>query len=74
MEWRRQGNGLPEPGEGLTMCYNCGCRMSSEAHDNPDNITDATFEKAGMAADESRDEAMRNTLELLQEKLGEKSS
>ena len=54
------------------MCYSCGCRMSGEAHGNPDNITDQDFQKAAQAADESTEEAMRNTLELLQDKLRQK--
>lgn len=54
------------------MCYNCGCRISSEAHGDPANITDEDFEKAAVAASESPEEAMRNTLDLLKEKLGEK--
>jgi hypothetical protein len=54
------------------MCYNCGCRMSSDAHGDPANITDEDFAKAATAAGESQEEAMRNTLDLLKEKLGEK--
>ena len=54
------------------MCYTCGCRLSGEAHGNPDNVTDKDFEKAATAVGESSEEAMRNALELLKEKLGEK--
>lgn len=53
------------------MCYNCGCRMSTEAHGDPNNITDKDFEQAAQAAGESTEEAMRHTLDLLREKLGE---
>jgi hypothetical protein len=54
------------------MCYDCGCRMSGEAHGDPKHITDQTFEMAARASDESKQEAMRNVLDLLKEQLGQK--
>jgi hypothetical protein len=60
------------PGEEERMCYNCGCRMSTEAHGDPNNITDKDFEQAAKAAGESTEEAMRHTLDLLRDKLGER--
>lgn len=54
------------------MCYNCGCQMPDNDMGNPKNITNKTFEDAAKAADQTPEEAKRNTLELLQKTLGEK--
>ena len=54
------------------MCYNCGCQMPDNNQGDPKNITDKTFEEASKAADQSPEEAKKNTLELLQKTLGEK--
>jgi hypothetical protein len=50
-----------------TMCYNCGCKKPDDDHGNPKNITNRTFNEAANAAKQSKDDARKNTLELLQE-------
>lgn len=52
------------------MCYNCGCGNPNDDMGNPANITNATFDKAAAAEKQSREEAMLNTLELLQRQTG----
>lgn len=47
------------------MCYNCGCDNPDDDMGNSDNITNATFEKAAKAWGQTKDEAMKNTLQLL---------
>ncbi len=54
------------------MCYTCGCKAPQDLHGNPANITDQHFQLAAEVAKESPEQAMRNTLELLKERLGEK--
>jgi hypothetical protein len=54
------------------MCYNCGCQMPDNDMGNPKNITNKTFEDAAKAADQTPEEAKRNTLELLKKTLDEK--
>jgi hypothetical protein len=54
------------------MCYTCGCKAPQDLHGNPANITDQHFRLAAEVAKESPEQAMRNTLELLKERLGEK--
>ena len=54
------------------MCYNCGCQMPDNDMGNPNNITDKTFSEAAKAAGQDPEEAKKNTLELLQKKLGSK--
>jgi hypothetical protein len=51
------------------MCYNCGCQMPDNDMGNPKNITNKTFTEASKAADQSAEEAKKNTLELLQKTL-----
>ncbi len=52
------------------MCYNCGCMDSKDNMGSLDNITDEDFEKAAKASNQTTEEAMRNTLDLLKQKLG----
>lgn len=47
------------------MCYNCGCGMPDDDHGDARNITNATFESAAEAVDQSAEEARQNTDELL---------
>lgn len=49
------------------MCYNCGCGMPDDDHGDARNITNATFEAAAEAVDQSAEEARSNTDELLHE-------
>ena len=51
------------------MCYNCGCEMPDNDMGNAKNITNKTFEEAAKAAEQSPEEAKRNTLELLKSQL-----
>lgn len=51
------------------MCYNCGCEMPDNDMGDPKNITNKTFEEAAKAADQSIEEAKRQTLELLKSQL-----
>ena len=53
------------------MCYNCGCQMPDNDMGDPRNITNKTFNEASKAAGQSAEEAKKNTLDLLQETLGE---
>lgn len=52
------------------MCYNCGCLDSKDSMGEDANITDETFEKAAKASNQTVEEAMENTFELLKQKLG----
>lgn len=62
------------------MCYNCGCQMADNdmgkgnAGADPEGkaITDKTFEEAAKAFGMTKEEAMKNTLELIQQQLGTK--
>ncbi len=62
------------------MCYNCGCQLPKDdmghghagADPNGKSITDKTFEEAAKAFGMSKEEAMRNTMELIKKQLGEK--
>ena len=62
------------------MCYNCGCQMpdndmgKGNAGVDPEGraITDKTFEEAAKAFGMTKEEAMKNTLELIQQQLGTK--
>lgn len=47
------------------MCYNCGCEMPDNDMGDAKNLTNKTFEEAAKAAEQSVEEAKRNTLELL---------
>jgi hypothetical protein len=51
------------------MCYNCGCEMPDNDMGNPKNITNKTFDEAAKAAEQSPEEAKKNTLELLKSQL-----
>lgn len=51
------------------MCYNCGCGNPNDDMGNPQNITVKTFDAAASAEKQSREEAMKNTLELLKRQL-----
>lgn len=51
------------------MCYNCGCMDPADQMGSPDNITDETFAKAAKASNQTVEEAMLNTLDLLKQKL-----
>lgn len=55
------------------MCYNCGCGNPNDDMGNPDNITNATFDKAATAEQQSSAEARLNTLALLKQELEKKS-
>lgn len=52
------------------MCYNCGCQMPDNDMGNPKNITTKTFEEAAKASNQSVEEALKNTHELLHHELG----
>jgi hypothetical protein len=54
------------------MCYNCGCQMPDNDMGNPKNITTKTFMESAKAANQSLEEAQKNTLELLKKVLEEK--
>lgn len=54
------------------MCYNCGCGHPEDDMGHPDNITTSTFAAAAKAEKQSVDEAMRETLKLLQRELAKK--
>lgn len=47
------------------MCYNCGCGMPDDDHGDERNITNATFEAAAEAVDQTAEDARVNTDELL---------
>jgi hypothetical protein len=51
------------------MCYNCGCGNPNDDMGDPNNITNATFQKAADAEKQSMEEAMMNTLELLERQI-----
>lgn len=53
------------------MCFNCGCQMADDDMGNPKNITTKTFDDAANAEDQTKEEAMRSTLELLKKILKE---
>jgi len=55
------------------MCYNCGCEMPDNDMGNPKNITNKTFEEAAKASGKKPEEAEKNTLDLLEKNMGEKS-
>lgn len=63
--------GFDNNAEEETMCYNCGCGLPNDNLGDPRNITNKTFEEAAKAADQSVDEAKRNTLALLKKVLKE---
>lgn len=48
------------------MCYNCGCGNPNDDMGHPENITNATFDQAAKAEGQTREQALMNTLELLQ--------
>ena len=52
------------------MCYNCGCQDPKDTMGNNDNITDEDFEKAAKASNQTVEQAMQNTFDLLKQKLG----
>jgi hypothetical protein len=62
------------------MCYNCGCGLPDDdmgqgnagADPNGKSITNKTFQVAGSSQGQSKEEAMKNTLALLKQILGEK--
>ena len=54
------------------MCYNCGCGMPEDDMGNPDNITEEDIEKAARASNQSKEDAKKNMLEMLQKQLGQK--
>ncbi len=56
------------------MCYNCGCQDPHDHMGHDDNITDEDFEKAAKAQNQTVEEAMLNTYELLKQKLGKKAT
>lgn len=53
------------------MCYNCGCGMPEDDMGDPKNITEKTFEEASKASGQTKEEAKKNTLEMLQKQLEE---
>ena len=54
------------------MCYNCGCQMADNDMGEEKNITEKTFQDAAKAMGQSVEEAKKNTLELLQQEVGQK--
>ena len=56
--------------EVICMCYNCGCQDPKDTMGNNDNITDEDFEKAAKASNQTVEQAMQNTFDLLKQKLG----
>jgi hypothetical protein len=56
--------------KGVTiMCYNCGCGMPDDDMGNPKAIINKTFEEAAKGAEQTPEEAKKNTLELLKKVL-----
>jgi hypothetical protein len=55
------------------MCYNCGCGNPNDDMGDPNNITNATFDKAAKAFDQSVAQAKLETLSLLKQELEGKS-
>lgn len=53
------------------MCYECACGSTTTIMSD-DSITQETFERAAEGAGISVEEAMRNTLELLQTELAQR--
>jgi len=54
------------------MCYNCGCGVPDSEMGDPRSITDKTFGEAAKAAEQTVEEAKRNTFELLKTLLKKK--
>ncbi len=54
------------------MCYNCGCGMPNYDMGNASNITNKKFELAAQAMGQSREEALRNTRDLIDKVLASK--
>lgn len=60
------------------MCYNCGCGAPADDHGkghagvDPDGkaITDKTFEAAGKAFEQSKEQSKENTHNLLKQSSG----
>lgn len=52
------------------MCFNCGCERPTDKMGSDDNITTETFEKAAKAMDQTVEEAMAETMHLIQKELG----
>lgn len=55
--------------ESKFMCFNCGCERPTDNMGSTDNITTETFEKAAKASDQTVEEAMRETLNLIEKEL-----
>jgi exopolyphosphatase/pppGpp-phosphohydrolase len=51
------------------MCFNCGCERPTDNMGSNDNITTETFEKAAKASEQTLEEAMTETLHLIQKEL-----
>ena len=56
------------------MCMNCSCGMADNDMGNEANITDKTFQKAAEANGQSVEEAKKNTLQMLQQELGQSAN
>ncbi len=51
------------------MCFNCGCERPTDKMGSDDNITTETFEKAAKAMDQTVEEAMTETMHLIEKEL-----
>lgn len=51
------------------MCYNCGCGNPNDNMGDDKNITNKTFEEAAKSWGQSKEEAKKNTLKLLQKEV-----
>ena len=68
----KEGSPASAEGRRKGMCYNCGCGVPDNEMGDPRSITDKTFEEAAKAAEQTVEEAKKNTLELLKTLLKKK--
>ena len=47
------------------MCYNCGCGNPNDDMGNPDNITNATFDKSAKASNQDPKQAREESYKIL---------
>ena len=69
---RKEGSPVSAKGKRKGMCYNCGCGVPDNDMGDPRSITNKTFEEAAKAAEQTVEEAKRNTFELLKTLLKQK--
>lgn len=55
------------------MCYNCGCGVPDDDMGDPNNLTEEDFKKAAEASGQTVEDAKKNTLEMLQKQVKQKS-